>query len=292
EGYLHELMQAVANPPVLKDGRDCNSGARPEQQFPLSETCVFEEFAGSPALVLVGDSHAQTLAASVKSLAHSNRLNFIQISQSGCPHIVGEYTSQLCKERSETLRSFLKELSNPTIIYSARILWFIEDDWMDYRTRGKDARDKIRDDEQEANRRSQRTSYVTSTLNSWLDDGYREVIVYPVPETDKPVFVSLLWNPVPIQMAEQMPELSTPYDDFKKHIASSYAALDQVDGPNVMRVYPEKLFCRKQSGKCFATESDRIYFYDKSHVTGLGSDLIVREVANRLKLKVPESFRK
>ena len=69
-------------------------------------------------------------------------------------------------------------------------------------------------------------------------------------------------------------------------------ALDQVEGSGVMRVYPEKMFCRGDVGRCIASESDRLYFLGDNHVSSLGAELISGEVAAQLNLTVPDSFRK
>jgi hypothetical protein len=96
----------------------------------------------------------------------------------------------------------------------------------------------------------------------------------------------------PITSIDQLPTLSSDHGEFKKLAAGSYAALDKVKGPRVRRVYPEKIFCREETGRCVASESDRFYFANNSHVAALGSDLIAREIAAELNLQVPDSFRK
>ena len=59
-----------------------------------------------------------------------------------------------------------------------------------------------------------------------------------------------------------------------------------------MKLSPEKIFCREETGRCIASESDRLYFANDSHVAALGSDLIVRQIAEQLNLKVPDLFRR
>ena len=131
---------------------------------------------------------------------------------------------------------------------------------------------------------------VESTLAGWVDDGYRVVIVYPVPEQGYHVYGMLNWLFPFVSNAEELPTLSTSHDAFRKRVASSYAALDQVGGVEVLRVYPEEIFCRTEPGICVATEADRLYFGTDNHVARLGADLITREIAAVLNLQVPDSF--
>ena len=90
--------------------------------------------------------------------------------------------------------------------------------------------------------------------------------------------------------AEDLPTLSTDYNAFKKRVATSYTALDRVKGARVDRVYPEKIFCKKASGTCIASEHERLYFATDNHVARLGGELIARQIAVVLNLKIPDSF--
>ena len=219
-------------------------------------------------------------------------MNFVQVTQVACPHLVAD-SKMACKKRSDALRSFLKKFESPTIIYSARVPIYVEREPFDNQEISED------NDSQITQRMRLRaffpddlTNALVETLNSWLDDGYGLVIVYPVPEQGFDVPQRLNSISPPISGPEQLPTLSTSYDEYKKRVARSYMALDKVTGSRVKRVYPEKIFCRQESGRCIASESDRLYFDSDNHVGALGADLIVREVATELKLEVPESFRK
>ena len=133
---------------------------------------------------------------------------------------------------------------------------------------------------------------MVATLTNWVENGYELVIVYPTPEQDFHANALLYGLYSSASSADELPILSTSYDVYKQRVASSYAALDQITGPKVRRVYPARVFCREETGRCLASDHDRIYFGVDSHVTHLGSDMIVREVAEQLQLQVPDSFRK
>jgi|TARA_R110002073_G_scaffold129760_1_gene276131 peptidoglycan/LPS O-acetylase OafA/YrhL len=288
--YLRDLLQASKKITVFQNGVDCLSGNK-GPPFPASQSCVFNYSPGAPTLVLVGDSHAASIAESVRVLAKGNQLNFMQVSEIGCPHVGGALDAY-CKNRSAAITDVLKQVENPKIIYISRLPLYLEQEAFDNQE-GMREPEKIffKKGFNEKSDPGQRGLDVVTTLRSWAEAGYDLVVVYPVPEQAFHVIQSLSWHSPPITSVDQLPTLTTSYDVFKRRVASSYKALDQLHGPRIGRVYPEKLFCRQESGRCIASESERLYFAYDNHVSPLGADLIVRQVANELGLKVPDSFR-
>jgi hypothetical protein len=297
--YLQDLIRDSKTRIVRQDGADCFSGRPRGRVFGISDSCVFEYSPGSSTLILVGDSHADALAESVRVLASENHLNFVLVTFVGCPHI-NRSDSLWCKDRSEALRPFLKKFQNPTIIYSARLPIYLAQ--LPIYLVGEPVADQDIGDESDMTAEQKQlferqhhdhlSNAIVETLTAWVDDGYGLVIVYPVPEQGFNVRSLLKWRFPFASNAAQLPTLSSSYDVYKKRVASSYSALDKVTGSQVRRVYPEKIFCREETGRCIASESDRIYFDTDNHVAPLASDLIVGEVAVELKLQVPKSFRK
>ena len=286
--YLRGLLQTAKKITVYQNGVDCLSGNN-GPRFPAAESCVFEYSPGAATLVLVGDSHAASIAESVRLLAQENQFNFIQVTQIGCPHIGGTLDTY-CKSRSAELTAVLEQVNDPRIVYISRLPLYIERATFNNQEGGREPEWPIHTKSTDHDP-DQRERDVVTTLSSWLEAGYELVVVYPVPEQAFHVIPTLLWHSPPITGVDQLPALSTRYDVFKQRVASSYAALDQLVGPRVGRVYPEKLFCQKETGRCVASEVERLYFAFDNHVSPLGADLIVRQVAIELGLRVPDSFR-
>lgn len=287
--YLLQLLEFTSPLPVHQGETNCHSGAYGTRVDPtISDSCRFNYSPGSPTLVLVGDSHAGAIAESVRALAEENQLNYVQITEAGCPHLLGQ---SVCKKRSKALRSYLSQLQKPIIIYNARLpLYLAQEEY--HQTDGSLKTKKNLHSRLVVSRTPEQwAESVTTTLNGWVDDGYRLVIVYPVPEQGFDVFAALNRFFPFASRAEDLPTLSTSYDDFRVRVASSYAALDKVKGLGVRRVYPEAIFCREKPGICVASEADRLYFATDNHVSILGANLIARQVASVLDLQVPNSFR-
>jgi len=285
-GYLLNLIKISANIGVSQDGVNCHSTAIKTDFLELSESCEFIYSIGSPTLVLVGDSHAGAIGEPVRALAARNQLNFVQVTQAACPHLQAQ---MYCSERSEALGSYLSQLEKPTIIYSARLPLYIEQEAFDGLD-GQPLPEKKFFRQMIIRSPKQWADAVAATLTSWVDKGYGLVILYPVPEQGFDVFQKLKRSAPFAANAEDLPTLSTDYNAFKKRVATSYTALDRVKGARVDRVYPEKIFCKKASGTCIASEHERLYFATDNHVARLGGELIARQIAVVLNLKIPDSF--
>ena len=182
--YMRDLIQSSNQETVRQNGVNCHSGvvAYGDHRREVSDSCIFEYSPNSPTLVLVGDSHANAIADSIRALASRNQLNYVQVTQAGCPHLSGQLGT--CSKRDEALRSLLAKLYRPTIIYSARLPLYIEREPFDNQESRWES-----DDEVVRTRKNLHNMYpgnvsedLVATLTAWVDDGYGLVIVYPVPD--------------------------------------------------------------------------------------------------------------
>jgi peptidoglycan/LPS O-acetylase OafA/YrhL len=291
-GYLRTVLELAKVVRLEQKGAACHSGGYGgKPTFDLAGSCVFEYHPGASFLVLLGDSHAGVLSNSVRALAEANDLNYLQITDAGCLHITG-LQAGLCEERSAGLAVFLEQYPVASIIYSARIPLRLELERFDNKEGDREDRFKPVDEEKVLKTRRVYSARIEQEMTSWAKLGYPLVIVYPVPEQGFHLSLKLFSQRPIITSKEQLPALSTSYAIFNKRVSSSYNTLDRVRGESVSRVYPEYLFCSAQSQRCFASQGERLYFASDNHVSPLGAEMIVTEVARTLELQVPADFRK
>lgn len=287
-GFIKGVLKDSQRVWVQQDGIKCHSGGGGRQPaFPLNESCIFEYDPQGDYLITIGDSHAASLSENLRLLAKGNELNYIQISDAGCSHVVGIEQDSVCKQRAEDLISFLTKYPNSTIIYNSRVPLKLEMEKFDNKEGDKEDNYKRANPKNVEEHYPARSAAFIKTLNQMKKVTDRLVIIYPIPEQGFRVSDKLFsYNP-PISSLDELPTLSTSYDVFKNRVKRSYATLDKVTGDNVYRVYPERIFCREDTGRCVVSEKDRIYFASDNHVSPLGSSLIVQEVAKQLGLRVP-----
>jgi len=285
-GYLQSTIASSKRVMVVLDGNDCHSGGGSRPEFDVSESCVFNYYPGQRYLISIGDSHAASISESLRILAQENGLNFVEITEAGCAHIIGVGKPH-CQERAGQTLLYLKNFPNAIIIYSARIPLYMEQNFFDNQEGDKENGYHLVNKNEVISDYPKRAELLISTLNGWKNAGYTLVIVYPVPEQGYQVSNKLFTARPVIRTEKQLPDLSTSLSVFRERTKSSYDALDRVTGDNVFRVYPESIFCDKETGRCYASKGSKIFFAGDNHVSPLGSNLITEQIAKELGLVIP-----
>ena len=81
----------------------------------------------------------------------------------------------------------------------------------------------------------------------------------------------------------------TSFDVFKKRTQKSFDLLDSIKHPNIIRIYPHKLFCNTIiKDRCLAHDNKDIFYADDDHPSTKGAeminDLIMKEI-EKIELK-------
>lgn len=284
-GYLAEVLEPSKRVWVSLDGDKCHSGgAWKRQRETVADSCLFSHNPEGKSLVLIGDSHAGSLADQLRQLAEKNGLNYIQITRGGCPHIIG-YGSDKCKNRGADVVERLKQYPNSTIVYNARIPLFMEQSRFDNQEGDQETNYKPADPDKVKAGYEGRTELLVNTFEIWRDAGHELAIIYPVPEQGYSVAKKLFAHRPIIDVESKLPDLTTSYEVFRRRVQSSHDALDRVTGPGVFRIYPEAVFCDENTGRCFASKGKDVYFGTDHHVSPLGAKMIINEVGCTLDLQ-------
>ena len=122
-------------------------------------------------------------------------------------------------------------------------------------------------------------------LNELIQNDIFLVLIYPIPEVGWHVRKNMFQN---YKFFSQ--PLSTSYNVYKTRNQKYIDLLDSIQGKNVFRVYPEKLFCdNKVKKRCITHEPYNllkedidVYYYDDDHPSLKGAeiinDLIMQEI--------------
>ena len=122
----------------------------------------------------------------------------------------------------------------------------------------------------------------------------RVILMYPIPEVG--------WN-FPQKLFNQLPKkiifkkdllipknyITTSYQVYKNRTKSSFELLDSIQGDNIYRVYPHKLFCDTTiKDRCITHNDEDIFYADDNHPSSKGAeminDLIMKEI-EKIELK-------
>lgn len=301
-GSLEAIYAKADRVWTRQDGAYCHSGgvARrgPER---VSDSCYFESSVSGndigKDIILIGDSHAGSLSATLKEYAQKQNRGFMQITRAGCPHIYGTQiikngqVDSVCQERSQDLDRFLKNHPPATLIYSARLPLYLSgelyknEDGQIERGRTDLSGPKLELDplipDPKIGYAKTTEDAVTQTLQSWLDAGHDLILIYPVPEQGFKPLDKLT------ERLKSMPDrqkitalnrlkLTTDYAHFKSRIRQAEAVLDTIkDSDALIRIRPETAFCNTDLGHCYINEGLNIYYYEDNHVSPLGASMIL-----------------
>ena len=125
------------------------------------------------------------------------------------------------------------------------------------------------------------------TVNSILENAEHIIIVYPVPEmiVHVPRFALskyLGWKDKILTKNNsniKVEIISVAYDFYKKRNKKILEILDDIQGPNIHRVFPDKLFCNTMvKDRCVANSNEHLFYFDDNHLSLHGSKYVVDEI--------------
>ena len=128
---------------------------------------------------------------------------------------------------------------------------------------------------------------IADGITELLRSEHRVIIIYPIPEAG--------WN-VPERFMQILPRnvnkiktelhhniLSTSYQVFQERTLSAYNVYDLIpDQPNLIRIYPEKLFCNTiLQNRCITHNNQELFYFDTNHLSLSGSQLLVNQIIKK-----------
>ncbi|MEM5515314.1 acyltransferase family protein [Henriciella sp. AS95] len=299
-GAAANLFTDLRSPPIRQLGATCD----PRNPIRVCEAPVPNDGPSQGDIILIGDSHAMALTQAAIDYAHRNNRQLIRISTAGCPYIIGVYSKfnddvikPTCgPERWKKIQAYLKQASPSLIIYSANLPFYLNREFYDNGEREP----KIRENmvtlsvEPRFERRGLTVAdLIPNTIKDMLNMGHSVAVVYPIPEAgyDVPAEVLSALAKVPMDQrlkTFQQMKLDTSYSTYRMYRRDAKAALDKVpNSARIMRVFPNRLFCDQETDRCSVTQDDKLLYFDESHVSVFGAELIMDEIDRTVKGRFP-----
>lgn len=262
----------------------------------FEKSCKVGSFDGENLLIL-GDSHAGSIAKNVYQMANERSWSYQNLTPSGCLGINtvirkdkkkgNIIESKRCTEESEKISKYLENDETPrfTIVFVTRLPLYLSGERFDNKTGGIELGDKSWIEPTSKNVTA--SEEISNKLNLWSSLGHKLILVYPIPEVGwhVPKLVQKELNKhltlYGKQNAYKNLIISTSYDLYKSRTSKAFETLDKVNGKNIIRVYPDKVFCPNQ-GKCVANDKKQLYYYDDDHLSTHGAKLLIEEIARLL----------
>jgi hypothetical protein len=253
----------------------------------------------SKLTILVGDSHAGSIAHEMQKAFSEKRIGLLHIQKNACPPVQNVYradggntTDLSCYKFNEEMYQVIKESrSIEYVIMMARWTLSMEGTRFDNQEGGVETSrdnphlDIVVDDQPEYhptyNHRPNISEQYSKSVQAFLNMGKKVILIYSVPEVgwNVPNYVSRYYLKSPNQAFH--PDVgSTSYAVFKERNRRSHEALDNAgQHPNLFRVYPERILCDNDViDRCIVQKDGRALYRDDNHLSNAGAKLIVDQI--------------
>ena len=256
--------------------------------------CVFNE-RYKKTIILIGDSHMQTLEHSLLDFSNKNKFKFIIINRAACFYILDVNLFSKGKKTScdidyiSKVRSVIMSNDNSVIILGGRMTLYLREDGFDNKEGdydGKSALSFYNKDKKIVNFQ-ERKDFIKEkykkTIADLINNHHRVILIYPVPEVGFHVTRKLIFN-LPAysnNLAElnKKKPLTTSYNVFLSRQKDTFDILDAIQDENILRIYPHNILCDKiLKNRCSTHDDKDVFYIDSNHLSLKGSELVIKEI--------------
>ncbi len=253
--------------------------------------CKFN-ISSNKKIYIIGDSHIGSLLFDLKDKVIKKDYQFIISTLGGCLYYPGfnlvETKPMKINERCnnqyfQKLKKTLSKEKDAIIIFGGRFPLHLSNYFFDNKEGGVEGKEWHK-------------KYVSTGTYETIQNSFRNeilklsnnkiLLIYPIPEVG--------WNPNQKILSQwvkrdkfsknfNLENITTSYDVYKNRTRSSFELLDSIQGENIYKVYPHKLFCDTIIKNSCVTHDDKNIFYsDKNHPSIKGAeminDLLIRQI--------------
>jgi peptidoglycan/LPS O-acetylase OafA/YrhL len=252
--------------------------------------CMFNT-SSNRKIFIIGDSHMGTIMHDLKNRVVKNDYQFITSTFGSCifypgfnrVNVITQKIDKNCNDNYfQKLKKTLLNEKNSIIIFGGRFPVDISNYWFDNQEggiEGKKYEEKF----------FSLGKYVTiqdSFKNELLEISKhnRIILIYPIPEVGlDPLKKIFLFRKNKFFLIPNLNSITTSYEVYKNRTQPSFEMLNSVQGSNIYRVYPHKLFCNTLiKDRCVTHDDKNIFYSDNNHPSTKSiemiNDLIMKEI--------------
>ena len=255
--------------------------------------CEFNK-QGSIKIFAVGDSHMSALAYGLRETIDENNIYLKTFIYGNCIYFPGfdkfflktnEISNKCLDSYFKSIEEELLKNKNSITIFNGRFPLYLTKKYYNNLEGGVEGAawyhkyEPIKDSQF----KNIEESFIYS-LKKLSNNGNKIILIYPTPEAGwnipKEVFSKFF-----IFKKEFSKEnyITTSYENYKQRVKSTYKLLDSINGDNIYRIYPEKLFCNTLiKGRCLTHDSKNLFYSDEHHP----SLYIIEQLANQTIQKI------
>ena len=255
--------------------------------FQNKEGCKFN-ISSDKKVFVIGDSHMATLTFNLNERITKKNYQFISYNYGGCLYFPGfnlvrsktQKISELCnKDYFENLNKILSQENNSIIIIGGRLPVYLSNMFFNNQEGGIEDKEWNYEYKSTNFEKSLQSSFRNAVLE--LSKNNKIILIYPIPEVGWDINQKL-YNRLPKiknasieEYLEPKNYVTTSYAIYKNRTKSSFDLLDTVQGENIYKVYPHKLFCNNyKKNRCVTYNKEDNFYFDDDHPSIKGAELI------------------
>ena len=248
-------------------------------------------------LILVGDSHMQTLEKPLLEYANQHKFKLVVINRSACFYfldidlIIKEKISSCTSKYQNKRRKIILSQKNATIILGGRTPHYLSGYNFD-NTEGGGNKEKVKGlyykaynkelGDQSNNVQLIRDSF-DKTITDLLSHDLKIVLLYPIPEVgwnvSKKLIIKLGLKLNSLETLFKSKPLTTSHQVFVKRSEDIYSIYNKIIHDNLFRIYPEKIFCNSLIlNRCITHSDKKVFYIDDDHLSYDGASLVVDNI--------------
>ena len=248
---------------ISKDGKNCEDRS-------INNLCNFKIESSTKNIYVLGDSSLRTVSTALLKEQRNYSFNLIHVGGSSCLYLISvKITKDSCPNRTtEEMDQFVNQISNSIIIYGGRLPLYLSGTGFD---------NSFVKEDNEVKSIENLESKILSTINA-LSQNNTVVLMYPIPEQG--------WNVPNLYFYNQIKwgeTVSYPSAIWYERVSKSTQILDKASSTNIIRIFPQDLFCDSYvKNQCVGAINNTIFYSDDDHLSIEGAELIVDLIIENL----------
>ena len=249
-------------------------------------------------IYVIGDSNLASINFDLKEKLINKNYQFITFTFGGCVYLPGfDYVFRKSKkvhkncndEFFQVLKRKLLKEKNQIIILGGRFPVYLSNYLFDNQEGG------VEGGGVKANKT--KSHYVSKGKYSSIQNSFNKevielaknnkiILIYPIPEVGwKPNRKMFIERKNKFTTNLDFANTSTSYKVYRDRTKSTFEMLNSIQGNNIYRVYPHKLFCNSyEKDRCVTYNNKENFYYDDDHPSIKGAEMINDIIINQVEI--------
>ena len=237
--------------------------------------CNFNQNA-EKSIILIGDSHSEVFSENLYKKIKTKNINFTSINRGSCiflPNVKKIYSANKKEFENCTLKS--KNLIDEIILKKKQPIIILAGNYYEHFYKNENWNYVYKS-------KLDPLDVFINSVNDLLKNDNKVLLVYPIPTPGFHVTKRLMQD-VPkstFNATEYLLNNPLTFDITDYHLKNSkiITAFDVLNHKNLIKIFPEKIFCNTNTMRCNAHKGSEIYFRDEQHLAASGAELLSQKI--------------